>query len=99
MQRYATVCIPALNEEKRIADVVAYALADPATAEVVVIDDSSIDATAALARAAGARVQTSTMLGKGSSMFDGAQAAREELVVYLDGDLAGLRPGIISDLC
>jgi glucosyl-3-phosphoglycerate synthase len=97
--RYASVCIPALNEEKRIADVVAYALADPATAEVVVIDDSSIDATADLARAAGARVQTSTMLGKGASMFDGAQAASEELVVYLDGDLAGLRPGIISDLC
>ncbi|MCE2915238.1 MAG: glycosyltransferase [Rubrivivax sp.] len=99
LQRYVTVCIPALNEEKRIADVVAYALADPATAEVVVIDDSSIDATAELARAAGARVQTSTMLGKGASMFDGAQAAREDLVVYLDGDLAGLRPGIISDLC
>lgn len=60
-----TVVIPALNEAKRIASVVAYALADPATAEVVVVDDSSIDDTAALAREAGARVVTSTMLGKG----------------------------------
>jgi phosphoserine phosphatase len=94
-----TVVIPALNEAKRIASVVAYALADPATAEVVVVDDSSIDDTAALAREAGARVVTSTMLGKGPSMHDGMLAAQCDIVAYLDGDLAGLRPGIISDLC
>lgn len=94
-----TVVIPALNEAKRIASVVAYALADPATAEVVVVDDSSIDDTVALARAAGARVVTSTMLGKGPSMEDGLREARCEIVAYLDGDLAGLRPGILGDLC
>lgn len=32
-------------------------------------------------------------------MKDGACEAREALVVYLDGDLAGLRPGIVTDLC
>jgi phosphoserine phosphatase len=94
-----TVVIPALNEARRIASVVAYALADPATAEVVVVDDSSIDDTAALAREAGARVVTSTMLGKGPSMHDGMLAAQCDFVAYLDGDLAGLRPGIVSDLC
>ncbi len=94
-----TVVIPTLNEAKRIASVVAYALADPATAEVVVVDDSSIDDTAALARDAGARVVTSSMLGKGPSMHDGMLAAQCEIVAYLDGDLAGLRPGIIGDLC
>lgn len=93
-----TVVIPALNEAARIADVVRYALSDPATAEVVVVDDSSLDETAALARQAGAVVVTSTMLGKGASMRDGALAARHDLIVYLDGDLAGLRPGIVSDL-
>ncbi len=95
----ASVVIPALNEEKRIAEVVAYALADPATAEVIVVDDSSIDNTAELARQAGARVVTSSMLGKGGSMRDGLELAQRELVVYLDGDLAGLRPRIISALC
>lgn len=93
-----SVVIPALNESARIADVVRYALSDPATGEVVVIDDSSIDDTAALARDAGARVVTSSMLGKGASMRDGAEAARHDIVVYLDGDLSGLRPGIVSDL-
>ena len=95
----ATVVIPALNEAARIASVVRHALADPATAEVIVIDDSSIDDTARLAREAGAKVITSTMLGKGASMRDGVGEARCDLIVYLDGDLAGLRPNIVTDLC
>ena len=99
LHKFATVVIPALNEERRIADVVKYALSDPATLDVMVIDDSSIDGTVRLACEAGARVITSTMLGKGASMRDGVDATNSEVIVYLDGDLAGLRPGIISDLC
>ena len=99
LANYVTVVVPALNEAKRIADVVTFALNDSATAQVIVIDDSSIDETAALARAAGATVITSSMLGKGASMRDGLEPARCDLLVYLDGDLAGLRPGIITDLC
>jgi glucosyl-3-phosphoglycerate synthase len=98
-QPYATVVIPALNEAKQIASVVAYALSDPATAEVIVIDDSSIDDTAALARKAGAKVVTSSMLGKGGSMCDGVGVAQNDIIAYLDGDLSGLRAGIITDLC
>ena len=56
----ATVVIPALNEAARVADVVRHALADPATAEVIVVDDSSIDDTARLAQQAGARVLRSS---------------------------------------
>jgi glucosyl-3-phosphoglycerate synthase len=93
-----SVIIPALNEAKRIAEVVRYALEDPATAEVIVIDDSSIDDTALLARQAGARVVTSSMLGKGASMRDGVSLASQSLIAYLDGDLSGLSPGIISRL-
>jgi glucosyl-3-phosphoglycerate synthase len=93
-----SVIIPALNEAKRIADVVRYAFSDPATGEVIVIDDSSIDDTAVLAREAGARVMTSSMLGKGASMKDGAAVAAYDIVAYLDGDLAGLRPNIISTM-
>lgn len=95
----ASVIIPTLDEAKNIADVVAYALRDPATEEVIVIDDGSIDDTVLLAEQAGAKVFTSSMLGKGASMRDGAERARNEIVVYLDGDLRGLRPNIITDLC
>jgi phosphoserine phosphatase len=96
--RCATVIIPALNEAARIGSVVAHALSDPATAEVIVVDDSSTDDTARLARDAGAIVVTSSMLGKGASMRDGLGHARHEFVAYLDGDLAGLRPGLVGDL-
>ena len=93
-----SVVIPALNEAKRIAEVVKYALSDPITGEVIVIDDSSIDDTARLAAEAGATVMTSSMLGKGASMHDGVGAAKYDVIAYLDGDLTGLRPNIISDL-
>jgi glucosyl-3-phosphoglycerate synthase len=99
MLRYATVVIPALNEARRIADVVAYVLADEATAEVIVIDDSSIDDTARLARQAGARVITSTMLGKGASMGDGGSRRQGGPACLPGRRPVGLRPGIITDLC
>lgn len=94
----ATVIIPALNEENGIASVVEYALRDPATGEVIVVDDCSTDGTAERARAAGATVITSSMLGKGASMQDGLAHASHEWIVYLDGDLSGLQDHIISDM-
>lgn len=98
ISKLVSVVIPALNEEKNIANIVAYAFSDPATAEVIVIDDCSTDKTAACAEQAGAKVITSKMLGKGVSMKEGAQYAKSHFIVYLDGDLTGLQDGIISRL-
>ena len=91
--------MPALNEEVHVADVVAIALGDRLSAEVIVIDNSSLDDTVVRARAAGARVVTSSQFGKGVSTQDGVREAAHEIVVFLDGDLSRLRPGLISDLC
>lgn len=93
-----SVVIPALNEEKAIGSVIQYAQKDTFTGEVIVIDDSSIDNTAAIARNAGARVYTSSMLGKGASMRDGIEVAKFEYVVFLDGDLSGLEENIIAKM-
>ncbi|OZA73522.1 glycosyltransferase, partial [Polynucleobacter sp. 39-46-10] len=93
-----SVVIPALNEEKAIASVVLYALSDTATGEVIVIDDSSIDNTARLAKESGAIVITSSMLGKGASMHDGIEAASHDYIVFLDGDLSGLQENIVSKM-
>ncbi len=93
-----SVVIPALNEEKAIESVIRYAQKDAFTGEVIVIDDSSIDNTAAIARSAGALVYTSSMLGKGASMQDGIQVANHEYIVFLDGDLSGLEENIISKM-
>lgn len=91
-----TVIVPALNESETIASVVEFAHRSPIVDEVIVVDDGSIDGTPELASAAGARVVTSTMLGKGASMEDGMRVAKSEVLVYLDGDLAGLVPDLIE---
>ena len=66
--------------------------------EVIVVDDGSLDDTPRLAVEAGARVITSTLLGKGASMEDGLWAAQNEIVAYLDGDLSGLRDALLEEL-
>jgi phosphoserine phosphatase len=88
--------IPVLNESRTIGEVVRFALADPRVGEVLVVDDGSHDGTPELAAKAGARVMTSSMLGKGASMEDGMRAARHDLILYLDGDLHGLNPELIE---
>lgn len=90
-----SVIIPVLNESATIASVVAFARQAPHVSEVIVVDDGSIDGTPELARAAGAKVITSTLLGKGASMADGMVVAQNEILLYLDGDLAGLQDDLI----
>ena len=91
-----TVVIPVLNESQTVENVVKFALRDRRVGEVLVIDDGSIDGTDELAERAGAKVVTSSLLGKGASMEDGLQAARHDLILYLDGDLRGLRRDLVQ---
>ena len=82
-----TVIIPTLNEEENIVSVVNFAKKQPHVSEVIVVDDKSLDNTVALARENGAKVITSTKLGKGVSMKDGILCASNDIVVFLDGDI------------
>lgn len=82
-----SVVIPALNEAKTIHEVVSFCFTSPLVKEVIVIDDGSIDNTVALARDAGADVYISSMLGKGASMHDGLLKAKQDIVLYIDGDI------------
>ncbi|MFO0877726.1 MAG: haloacid dehalogenase-like hydrolase [Gemmataceae bacterium] len=91
-----TAIIPVLNESETIGQVVEFVQRDPRVTEVLVVDDGSIDGTAEQARASGARVITSTLLGKGASMEDGLFAASNELLLYLDGDLQELRSDLVE---
>lgn len=100
-----SVVIPALNEADTVADVVAAALAD-GPLEVVVIDSDSTDATADVAARAGARVLNwrevlpgvEPVDGKGEALWRGVAAARGEVVVFLDADLAVTHPGMVAAL-
>jgi phosphoserine phosphatase SerB len=82
-----TVIIPTLNEEEHIAYVVDFAKSQPNVTEVIVVDDKSQDKTVSIALKRGAKVITSTKLGKGASMKDGIMCSSNEVVAFLDGDI------------
>ncbi len=82
-----SVIIPTLNEEETIASVVNFAKSQPQVTEVIVVDDKSLDNTVAIAQQNGAKVITSTKLGKGASMKDGVLCASNDIVAFLDGDI------------
>ena len=82
--------IPAHNEADRIAATVAATRAVNAVSRVIVIDDGSSDATAEIARQAGAEVlRLDRNLGKGGAMQAGLELVRNDIeaVVLLDADL------------
>jgi glycosyltransferase involved in cell wall biosynthesis len=82
--------VPALNEERAIAHVVDEIRAYDAQLEIVVVDDGSVDGTAQVARAAGARVlRLPFNLGIGGAVQTGLRYAHEnefELAVRVDRD-------------
>lgn len=82
-----TVIIPTLNEEEHIASVVNFAKRQSNVTEVIVVDDKSLDNTVSIALQNGAKVITSTKLGKGASMKDGILCATNDIIAFLDGDI------------
>lgn len=93
-----TVIIPALNEEATIEQVVNLCRKSSLVSEIIVVDDKSIDKTVDRAVQAGARVITSTKLGKGTSMRDGMMNAKNEVLVFLDADITTYPLDIIDRL-
>lgn len=93
-----SVVIPALNEAMNIDYVIDLARESGCVDEIIVVDDGSIDDTPLKATSAGARVITSSLLGKGASMEDGLLESRGQIVIFLDGDLRGLDRSLIQRL-
>lgn len=91
-----SVLIPALDEESAIGRVIG---AVPHWAdEIVVVDNGSRDATAAVARAAGARVVVERERGYGAACLAGMNVLdAPDIVVFLDGDFSD-DPGEMSAL-
>jgi len=78
--------VPALDEQAAVARLLPEFPRD-VVAEVIVVDNGSRDATAAVARQGGARVVSEPRRGYGRACRAGLRAARgADVVVYLDGD-------------
>ncbi|MEI9942860.1 MAG: glycosyltransferase [Chitinophagaceae bacterium] len=93
-----TVIIPALNEEKTIAQVINYCRQETLVSEIIVIDDTSEDDTVKIAREAGAKIIISAARGKGISMKEGVDAASNEVIVFLDADIDPYPEGSVKNL-
>jgi glucosyl-3-phosphoglycerate synthase len=106
-----SVCIPARDEAATVGPLVAAIrdrLVDRAglVDEVVVVDDHSTDATAALAAAAGATVvDAATVLtdhgeghGKGEALWKSVHRSHGDLVVWVDADIVDFDPDFIVQM-
>jgi len=107
-QQRISVCIPARNEERTVAGVVAPVHRELTSAgggvdlvaEIVVVDDGSSDATAERAAAAGARVVPAGDEGggKGQAMAVGMGATSGDIVVFLDADVERFAAHFVTGL-
>ncbi len=97
-RRTISVVVPARDEAERIGPCLQALASDPDLHEVLVVDDCSTDATAATARAHGARVIAGAepppgWVGKPWALQQGLEAATGDVVVSLDADTRP-RPGL-----
>ena len=108
-KRSVSACVPARNEERTVGPIVADLVSLRelgALDEVVVVDASSTDRTAAIAADAGAVVRDETellpefgaVLGKGDAMWRALSALDSDVVVYLDADSEGFGPHFATGL-
>ena len=107
-----TAVIPCFNEEARIGDTLRvtldYLTANAPDSELIVVNDGSTDATAAIARERldGAKIQTRLLenfpnCGKGVAVRSGLLAAREPIGLFFDADLStplGETPKLIKPI-
>lgn len=82
-----SIIIPTLNEEKGIKDTI-QEIPDSikAYSEIIVVDGLSEDNTTLEAEKASAKILLEKKKGKGTAMRSGANYARGEFLIFMDGD-------------
>jgi len=106
-----SVCIPTLDEEGSIGEIVSTIRKDlmeaiPLVDELLVIDSGSTDRTREAAIAAGAVVHLSADIapghgshrGKGENLWKALFAAKGDLICYVDGDISNFHSGFVTGL-
>jgi glucosyl-3-phosphoglycerate synthase len=106
-----SVCLPARNEAATVGDIVGCVkerLVDGCglVDEIIVVDDHSTDATAAIAAASGARVVAAADVlpelgeghGKGAAMWKSLVEAAGDLIVWCDADVIGFESHFVTGL-
>ena len=82
-----SVVLPAKNESAVVASVVERIRAIVPEAEILVVDDGSVDGTGHVAKQAGASiVRNPVSLGNGAAIKAGARVAKGNTIVFMDAD-------------
>jgi len=96
--------IPAFNEAETLTVILEVLKQVESIGEIIVVDDGSKDATAAVARQAlqgdprGLVIEHAVNQGKGQAMRTGREAAQSPYLLFMDADLEGLIPAHVEDL-
>ena len=106
-----SVVLPARNERETVGEIVAAIRRDlvdeaPLVDEVVVIDSRSVDDTAVVATAAGARVVAQDavlpglppMSGKGEALWKSMHVAHGDVIVFVDADLRNFSSSFVTGM-
>jgi glucosyl-3-phosphoglycerate synthase len=106
-----SVVLPARNERETVGEIVGAIRRDlieqaPLVDEIVVIDSRSVDDTAEVAAAAGARVvaqdavlpRLPPMSGKGEALWKSMHVARGDVLVFVDADLREFSSSFVTGL-
>lgn len=82
-----SVIMPAKNEDNSVGSVVSRVFKVLPEAEVIVVNDGSVDSTEETAKAAGAKVINHPYSkGNGASIKTGARSASGEVLIFMDAD-------------
>jgi glucosyl-3-phosphoglycerate synthase len=106
-----SVVLPARDEQETVGEIVATIRRDlvagvPLVDEVLVVDSRSVDDTAEVAAAAGARVVAQDavlpdmppMSGKGEALWKSLHAASGDIIVFVDADLRNFSSAFVTGL-
>lgn len=91
-----SVIIPAYNEEENIKFVINICKQNDKVNEIIVVNNLSTDRTEEIAKQEGAKVIFCGKKGKGYAMEYGIKEAKNDCIIFLDGDIKDYQNNVIE---